>query len=176
MNIFKGVLAVAAAVALTFTGATVASAGPAHAATVTITFDADGTPLPVAAAAADWSKSTDISVVTGDCTGPNCVHFKIITNAVPCNYHVFINGCAYSLSDGSCQVEVYSGVLGRPYFEALVTKHEAGHCIFKFGGKAVSFHLPDSPHALMSANQPGDPGKKDSTLTSIDREFTRSLF
>jgi hypothetical protein len=154
-------------------------ASPASAAT-TITFDADGSAVSAAASAADWSKGTGITVVTGNCTGTKCVHFKVIPNTGtdwPCKqfglpYHA---GCAYRIADGGCQVEVAANVFGRGYLELMVTKHEAGHCVFSYGGKAVSFHLPDQPHALMSAVQPGDPSKRDATLTTTDRDFTKTL-
>ena len=87
-------------------------------------------------------------------------------------------GCAYRLSDGSCQVEVDQEKIafpGREYLDDLITKHEAGHCIFSYGGLAVSYHLSD-PRALMYSTQPTTPTKAQATLTSIDRSFTRGLY
>lgn len=178
MNIVtKAAITALSIVALTFGGAPAANAGkPATTSAITITLDADGTSFPVVAAASDWSKNTGITVVAGDCTGANCIHFKSIVNAIPCDYHVFVNGCAYPLADGSCQVEIYESVVGRANLAALITKHEAGHCIFWYGGLAVSYHLPEDPHALMSATHSGSPSKKEANLTNIDRTFTRSLF
>ena len=180
-NFMKAAITAFAAIALTLGVSAPAQAGkPAPAAAATLVFDADGSNLSVAAAAADWSKGTGITVVTGDCTGTKCVHFKVIPTTGttwPCKQFGlgFHYGCAYSLSDGGCQVEVAANVFGRGHLELMVTKHEAGHCVFKYGGKAVSFHLPDSPHALMSATQPGAPKKKDAMLTTIDRNFTKTL-
>ena len=65
--------------------------------------------------------------------------------------------------------------LGRGYLDDLVTKHEGGHCIWSYLGISQSYHLPDTPHALMSATHSGAPSKKEATLTNTDRSFTRSL-
>jgi hypothetical protein len=177
-KITKLALIAVTAAGLTFAGA----AAPASATHVTITLDADGsTLLPLAAAAADWSKNTNVRVVTGDCTGTRCVHFKEVTGTACLTRGApsGTQGCAYRLTDGSCQVEVSTGRFswpGREYLDDLITKHEAGHCIFSYGGKSTAFHLPDSPHALMSAVQSGSPTRQEATLTSVDRSFTRTLY
>ncbi len=153
---------------------------PAHAATATFTFDTDGTTLPLAAAAADWSKNTDIAAVVGECTtGNKCVHFKVIPKGTgqPCST-ANVAGCAYRLGDGSCQVEVsgyYLSLPGTENLAKLVTTHEAGHCIWSAGGKAMSFHLSD-PNALMYHETEIRPSRHDANLTSVDRSFTRTLF
>jgi hypothetical protein len=172
----KVLLSLVAAVLLTLVGTVPATAAPPRAAaTVQFTLDADGTTLPLAAAAVDWSKNTGISVVVGDCTGANCIHFKVVQTS--CGIGA-ASGCAYRISDGSCQVEVDQWVADRgntAYTDELVTKHEAGHCIWSYLGVSQSYHLPDEPHALMSATHSTSPSLKDATLTSTDRRFTKSL-
>lgn len=176
-NVLRIIAAVAAAIIMVL-GVAVPSQA-ARAAGPTFTLDSNpGTtpPLPLAAAAADWSKNTGITVVVGDCTtGKYCIHFKTVPFA--CNIGS-ASGCAYGLSDGSCQVEVDQWVANRQdtaYTDELVTKHEAGHCIFRALGWSGSSHLPDSPNALMSASGPISPTLKEATLTSVDRRFTRDL-
>lgn len=172
----KAIFAVLAAVLLTLSGAMTATAAPPRAAaTAPFILDADGTTLPLAAAAADWSKNTGITVTTGDCTGANCIHFKVVQTS--CGIGA-ASGCAYRLGDGSCQVEVDQWVADRgntAYTDELVTKHEAGHCIWSYLGISQSYHLPEEPHALMSATHSTSPSLKDATLTSTDRRFTKSL-
>ncbi len=175
----KLLLSIPVALALVFGFAT-----PAQAAT-TITLDADGARLsngqilPTAEAAADWSKNTDVTVVAGECTtGKYCVHFKIV-DGFPCGKGVA--GCAYGIADGSCQVELSKARLSyvvthnRIWLDDLLVKHEAGHCIFRAGGIAQSYHLPD-PGALMYFEQPSNPTRQEATLSNADRTFTRTLF
>jgi len=157
-------------------GLSVVGAQPANAAAV-IVLDADGSPLTaqIAEAATDWSKNTGITVVTGDCTGTKCVHFKVVDFA--CGYGAPVGGCAYRVADGSCQVEMSVWVWNQNWkrIDELVTKHEAGHCIWSYGGITQNFHLPESPHALMSATHSSSPSVKESTLYSTDRKFTQGL-
>lgn len=166
----KFAIALLAAAALTLGGgATVATAAEER----VITFDPGETSLPIEAAAADWSKNTDIDVVVGACTGPDCVHFRVV-DGIPCSWDSAVGGCAYPLADGSCQVDIAPYVnLG--YTVDLVTRHEAGHCIFWFGGERVNYHLPES-RALMSATHDSATTKGKAGLTSIDRAFTRDLY
>jgi len=115
--------------------------------------------------------------VTGDCTGLRCVRFKVV-EGIPCNWDSAVGGCAYRLDDGSCQVEVASYKLKNParsWVDELITSHEAGHCIWSYGGKSTAFHLPEDPHALMSPTHSGSPSKHEAKLTRHDRAFTRTL-
>jgi len=167
--------AVLFAVGLSVVAAQPANAVQPAAVTAVIVLDADGSGLPVAEAATDWSKNTGISVVTGDCTGTKCVHFKVVNFA--CGYGAPVGGCAYRVADGSCQVEVSVWVWDKSWsrLDELVTKHEAGHCIWSYGGISQSYHLPEVPHALMSATHSSSPSVKESTLYVTDRKFTQGL-
>jgi hypothetical protein len=131
-------------------------------------------------AAADWSKNTGVTVVPGSCsTGPYCI--KVSNVSFACGRAYPIGGCAYrtSLAEGGYyQVEVSEWVWGRGYeryLDDLILKHEAGHCIWGALGYSQSAHLPDKPHALMSSTHSTGPTKKEATLTSVDRQFTRNL-
>jgi hypothetical protein len=177
MKIMKRVGVVLLAVGLTV--ASVAPAAAGQAVGPTFTFNAQTTGLPTAAAAADWSKSTGITAVSGSCTyGATCIRFEFVSFA--CGQNAPVAGCAYVKSDGIgswCQVDISQWARNRMvdaiWLDDLVTKHEAGHCIFRALGYSGSAHL--DPPALMAASQPTYPTKREATLYSTDRAFTRSL-
>lgn len=157
---------------LTTAALAIALAGPPQPVDIFTLSDSSGV-LPVAEAAADWSKNTDITVNVGECTGLNCIHLQVVPFA--CGYGWPVGGCAYRLEDGSCNVEVSQSVVSRGgYLDDLVTKHEAGHCIWRGLGYSQSAHLSD-PRALMSASHSSSPTRQEATLSSIDRRFTRDL-
>lgn len=168
---------VIALIALTATPAHAAKPAPAPSAT-TITLDGDAS-LPLADVARDWSKNTGVKVVVGPCSGTNCVHFTIL-ETIPCASGGIIvgtvGGCAHASADpGACQVDLYGPSLRSNANLALyITKHEAGHCVYWFGG-AGFIHL-NSTRALMKDGFAGIPTPQDTALTSEDRRFALNLF
>lgn len=129
-------------------------------ATITVQDDSGGL-LPVAAAARLWNRNGAVQFQTGSCSGPLCIHVAVVDTHPVGTCSEVTAGCAYLLTDGTCQVEVtrfyadppasYGDYMSR-YLKRSVTAHEIGHC-------AGRPHSGDPTSLMFYQQSPTDPVK-----------------
>lgn len=139
-----------------------------------VTFNISSTVEATGDATYDWDRGTVVTFtqVGGPCSGDRCINV-VVTDTTMCDAPgVNVLGCKQTLPDGTCQIEMHSGVMFDGYHYALqrsVLEHEMGHCL----GLP---HSQNSASVMYAAIETTQQANKYNTVIAEDRKNVDAIW